>query len=206
MENTFPTLLERDDIKEEVAKWIKFTINEINKCKTDLAKCNTSTESGEELAALISKKIKKIELRLTKLDNFYLSIRNEKYCKVSYTQKEGLNISRIYAQGSCIFKLDREIRNSLLAKNYHDIDIENCHPHIIEQLAENLNLPHNAILDYINWREHWFASIKEAHGYNQNRAKTLMLRLLYLGDYYELNKVPFVVRYAKELSGIAKQL
>jgi len=33
-----------------------------------------------------------------------------------------------------------------------------------------------------------------------------MLRLLYLGNYYELNKVPFIVRYAKELSGIAKQL
>jgi len=30
-----------------------------------------------------------------------------------------------------------------------------------------------------------------------------MLRLLYLGDYYELDKVPFVVKYAKELSGIA---
>jgi len=59
MENTFPTLLERDDIKEDVGKWIQFTMNEINKYRTDLAKCDTSTESGEELAALISKKIKK---------------------------------------------------------------------------------------------------------------------------------------------------
>jgi len=33
-----------------------------------------------------------------------------------------------------------------------------------------------------------------------------MLRLLYLGDYYEQNKIPFVVKYAKELTGIAKQL
>jgi len=33
-----------------------------------------------------------------------------------------------------------------------------------------------------------------------------MLRLLYLGNYYELNKVPFVVKYAKELLGIANQL
>jgi len=58
MENTFPTLLERDDIKEDVAKWIQFTMNEINKYKNELAKCHTSTKSGEELAALISKKIK----------------------------------------------------------------------------------------------------------------------------------------------------
>jgi len=141
MENTFPTLLERDDIKEDVGKWIQFMMNEINKYKTDLAKCDTSTKSGEELAALISKKIKNIKLRLTKLDNFYLSIGNEKYCKVCYTQNKG----RIYAQeGLCIFKLDCKIRNSLLAKNYHNIDIENCHPRIIEQLAKKLNLPHNA--------------------------------------------------------------
>jgi len=128
MENMFPTLLERDDIKEDVRRWIQFTMNEINRLKTDLTNCDTSSESGEESAALISKNIKKFELRLTKLDNFYLSIGDEKYCKVNYAQKEGLNIGRIYAQGSCIFKLDRVIRNSLLAKNYHDIDIENCHP------------------------------------------------------------------------------
>jgi len=71
MKNTFPTLLERDDIKEEVAKWIQFTMNEINNCKTDLAKCDTSTKSGEELAKLISEKIKKKELRLTKLSQHW---------------------------------------------------------------------------------------------------------------------------------------
>jgi len=99
MENMFPTLLERDDIKEDVGKWIQFTMNEIDKYKIDLAKCDTSSESGEELAASISKKIKKFELRLTKLDKFYLSISDEKYCKVNYAQKEGLNIRHINAQG-----------------------------------------------------------------------------------------------------------
>jgi len=67
-------------------------------------------------------------------------------------------------------------------------------------------LPHNAISDYIGWCKYWFALIKGAHGYNRNKAKTLMLRLLYLGDYYESDKVPFVVKYAKELSSIANQL
>jgi len=140
------------------------------------------------------------------LDNFYLSIGNEKYRKVHYAQKKGLNIGSIYAQGPCIFKLDHEIRNSLLAKNYHDIDIENCHPRIIEHLAEKLDLPHKYISDYIKRHKHWFEIIKSVHGYDRNWAKTLMLRLLYLGDYYEENKIPFVVKYAKELTGIAIQL
>jgi len=121
-------------------------------------------EFGEDLAKCISEVMKKKELRLKKLDNFYLSIGNEKYCKVSYAQKEGLNIGRIYAQGSCICKLDGEIRNSLLAKNYHDIDIENCHPCIIEQLAKKLNLPHNYISDCIGRCEYWFMLIQGAHG------------------------------------------
>jgi len=206
MENMFPTLLERDDIKEDVGKWIQFTMNEIDKYKIDLAKCNTSSEIGKEAAVLISKKIKKFELRVTKLDNFYLSIGDEKYHKVNYAQKEGLNIGRIYAEGPCILKLDCKIRNSLLAKNYHDIDIENCQPRIIEHLAKNLNLPHDAILSYINKCEYWFTLIKGAHNYDRNQAKTLMLRLLYLGNYYEENKIPFVVKYAKELTGMAIQL
>jgi len=79
MENTFPILLERDDIKEEVAKWIQYTMNKINKYKNDLAKCDTSNDFGKDKAALISEKLKKDELKLTKLDNFYLSIGNEKY-------------------------------------------------------------------------------------------------------------------------------
>jgi len=61
-----------------------------------------------------------------------MRIGSEKYCKVCYAQKKGC----IYAQGPCVFKLDRKIRNSLLARNYHDVDIENCHPQIIEQLAK----------------------------------------------------------------------
>jgi len=47
-------------------------MNEINKYKIDFGKRDTSSEIGKEAAALISKKIKKFELRLTKLDNFYL--------------------------------------------------------------------------------------------------------------------------------------
>jgi len=44
------------------------------------------------------------------------------------------------------------------------------------------------------------------HGYDEGKAKTLMLRLLYLGEYYESNKIMDIVKYAKELSGIADQL
>jgi hypothetical protein len=44
MENTFPILLERDDIKEDVAKWIQFTMNKIYKYKNELEKHDTSNQ------------------------------------------------------------------------------------------------------------------------------------------------------------------
>jgi len=134
MECMFPTLLERDNIKEEVAKWIQHTTDQINNYKSKLAKYNKSEPVDEELVKNCSQLLKREELRLTKLVNFYVSIRNEKYHKVNYAQKKGLNFGCIYAQGPCIFKLDCKIRNSLLAKYYHDIDMENCHPRIAEQL------------------------------------------------------------------------
>jgi len=82
----------------------------------------------------------------------------------------------------------------------------NCHPRIVEQLAKSLSLLHGSISDYIDRHSVWFTLIKGAHGYDEGAAKTLMLRLLYLGDYFESNKVLHIVKYAKELSGIANQL
>jgi len=66
MEYTFPTLLERDNIKEEVAKWIQYTTDQINKYKIRLAKCDKSEPVGEALAETCSQHLKKEELRLTK--------------------------------------------------------------------------------------------------------------------------------------------
>jgi len=135
MEYTFPTLLERDNIKEEVAKWIQCTNDQITKNRNRLAKCDKSKPIDQALAENCEQILKREKLRLTKLVNFYVSIGNEKYHKVCYAQKKGLNIGRIYAQGPCIlnFKLDCKIQNSLLAKYYHDIDMENCHPRIAKQ-------------------------------------------------------------------------
>jgi len=96
--------------------------------------------------------------------------------------------------------------NSLLAKYYHDIDIENCHPRITKQLAKSLGLPCASISDYIINHKTWFKEINEVHGYDCNKAKTLMLRFLYLGDYYEVKKIKHVEKYAKELLDIAKRL
>jgi len=54
MENMFPILLERDDIKEEVAKWIQFTMNKINKYKNELEKCGNSNQDDEDMVKSIS--------------------------------------------------------------------------------------------------------------------------------------------------------
>jgi len=67
-------------------------------------------------------------------------------------------------------------------------------------------LPCASNSDYIKRREYWIVLIKGVHGYDCEKTKTLMLRLLYLGNYYKSNKIPDIVEYAKELSGIANRL
>jgi len=86
------------------------------------------------------------------------------------------------------------------------LDMENCHPQIIKQLAKRLGLPHDNISNYIERHDFWLVAINRVHGYDCNKAKALMLRLLYLGNYYELKKFRAEEKYSKELSDIADQL
>lgn len=61
-------------------------------------------------------------------------------------------IGRIFApQGLQGFQWD--IRDPLTASIYFDIDMENCHFHIIEKLAEEVGAVHTGISHYINNRE-----------------------------------------------------
>jgi len=72
MEYALPTLLERDDIKQEVAKWIQHTTDQINNYKSELAKSNKSEPVGEELAKICLEQLKKEGSRLAKLEIIFI--------------------------------------------------------------------------------------------------------------------------------------
>ena len=46
--------------------------------------------------------------------------------------------NRYYADSSCLTYLKKEIRNSIMSKNFKDIDMINCHPFILNYLCKKI--------------------------------------------------------------------
>lgn len=103
--------------------------------------------------------------------------------KVNYKQKVK-GVGRFYATvankngGYCLSLqgMEKSVRNALASSIYHDIDIKNCHPVLLEQVAKKLNSPVDTPnLSYYN--AHREELIKELPG-----GKNLMQRIIYGGS------------------------
>jgi hypothetical protein len=89
------------------------------------------------------------------------------------------NIGRLYVVNSMGLQHFRfDIRNPLLAKHYHDVDIENCHYNIALKFAKDLGLPHTAIQQYCENRDQCLKMVSDC----RKTAKTCFLKLAYGGD------------------------
>jgi len=61
-----------------------------------------------------------------------------------------------------LFSIRREIRHTLSKNNFEDIDIDNCHPKMLEQILINNNYKDCSLLtDYINNRDDWFELVRK---------------------------------------------
>jgi hypothetical protein len=89
-----------------------------------------------------------------------------------------LGYGRYYGNKGSIETLKKNIRASLCSKYYIDIDISNCHPCLIVQLAENkynLNMPN--LKQYVQNRN----GVIETYNINKDDAKTFIFKILYNG-------------------------
>jgi phage/plasmid-associated DNA primase len=76
-----------------------------------------------------------------------------------------------------LFSIRREIRHTLSKNNFEDIDIDNCHPKMLEQILINNNYKDCSLLtDYINNRDDWFELVRKDFKIKQliNHDKFLM--------------------------------
>ena len=71
-----------------------------------------------------------------------------------------------------------DIRNPLAKKWYWDTDVENCHYIIAKKYCENYGLVCDYITQYINDRENILLKVSK----NRKKAKTELLKVLYLGN------------------------
>ena len=88
-------------------------------------------------------------------------------------------LGRLYVkngQGLQAFPFD--MRNPLLEKHYWDIDMENCHYHLLAKLADSWGLKTEAIRQYINNRNEELQKVSS----NRRSAKTTFLKIAYGGN------------------------
>lgn len=100
------------------------------------------------------------------------------------TYKQNLGFGRVFPEGGLgAHNLRKPIRHTLFAHYFVDIDIANCQPSILLQLAEANGLPCVTFKYYVNHRDACLALLMKTFNVDKDIAKNLIIRLLYLGGF-----------------------
>ncbi|KAK3282463.1 hypothetical protein CYMTET_9799 [Cymbomonas tetramitiformis] len=102
---------------------------------------------------------------------------------VHYHHSRKISEGRRYGTGPCIQRLRKAIRTRAARKYYHDIDIENCNPHIAWQMAKTdigKTIPH--LERYCKDRDGVLGDTMEFYKVNRDMAKRLYLVLMFGGS------------------------
>ena len=82
------------------------------------------------------------------------------------------NLGRVQPNfGLSLINIRREIRQTLTKNIYTDIDIENCHVVILQQILEYNNIHNDELNYYINNREIVLNLLMSGHNINRDEAK-----------------------------------
>ncbi|KAK3285950.1 hypothetical protein CYMTET_6470 [Cymbomonas tetramitiformis] len=102
---------------------------------------------------------------------------------VHYHHSRKISDGRRYGTGPCIQRLRKAIRTRAARKYYHDIDIENCNPHIAWQMAKGdirETIPH--LERYCMNRDGVLGETMQFYNVNRDMAKNLYLVLMFGGS------------------------
>lgn len=185
--------------------------------------CSLDTEFTEQfdqhrLAYIIAntKRFKKLMSRVTHPDwdpfviaaKFLAKSRNGKIT-VQYHQTRP-NKGRWFANGSLSLQtLVKEIRHSIAGDLYHDIDMVNAHPVILEHLCSQHKIKCKRLTEYISDRDTHITAIAEKNKVSTGYVKVIILSLMNGGhcDYEKLKKPTRWLRALKrEIEGILAKL
>jgi hypothetical protein len=110
-----------------------------------------------------------------------------------------LGYGRMYGSKGSFETLEREIRGTICAEFYHDIDVKNAHPVIMHQYAKRVyafDMPETRKL--CENRDAYLKRISP----NRDEAKTAIIKVLYFGK----NEHPFLEPWRLEIGAFAKIL
>jgi hypothetical protein len=130
--------------------------------------------------------------------------------KVSYHQPGGRNFGRFFADGGVSLQsICREIRHSISAEYYDDLDVVNAHPVILRFLCQEHKIDCEKLNDYIVNREEHIADLLKENDIDRDDAKRVFLSLINAGsgDYSALTKpTRFIRRFKQETADILEEL
>ena len=108
---------------------------------------------------------------------------NTQKFKIIYNKSKNHNFGRVYAKnGISSVNLKKKIRHTLFNDKYIDIDIENCHFQILNQIM-NKNKEYITLNDFCNNRDDFINLVEKKYNVDRDKAKNLFIRLLYHGSY-----------------------
>lgn len=102
--------------------------------------------------------------------------------------------------GLGLFTIRREIRHTLAKDEFEDIDIDNCHPTLLQQIMEECNEPCPLLTDYIKNRNEWLELVRKAYNIEnmeivkkepsllKDIPKNLFIRILFSGGIWKWKK------------------
>ena len=112
--------------------------------------------------------------------------------KLSRSKAGQLGYGRYYSTIGGLETVEKEARGTLCRDFYHDIDIVNCHPVLLEQFIKNKYNNRFEALEYYNRnRDEVLAKISD----NRDEAKTEMIRIMYGGK----NTIPYLDCFADSM-------
>ena len=133
------------------------------------------------------------------LDSLYKKVSKRKTAvcesEISYALSKSkvgeLGYGRYYGQKGSLEQLEKDVRGSLCSEYYYDVDVVNCHPTIIPQMAKKWfgqEMPY--LNKYVDNRQAYFDNMKEKMNFSDDETKELVLRILYGGAIKSSIKLP----------------
>lgn len=126
-------------------------------------------------------------------------------------------IGRIYADKAIGLQgFEKDVRNALASKNYHDVDMENAHCTILLQICKEKGWTCECLQKYVQERDVIMKDAMDHYGCSRKDVKNLFIRMMFLGFPESWvgetvcknteKHLDFVIDFKKELFNIAQNV
>lgn len=132
----------------------------------------------------------------TIVDTFYESHKTGK-CEIEYKFSKSQRTGRRYSVGASLQSISKKIRHTLAKGIYHDFDMVNAHPVILQWIAKDYKVHCSTLNEYVNDRESIFERFKDIG--NRDFIKTNILKIINNGMPLEL---PFFQNFSIEMANL----